>query len=81
MTKTQQAAKARNDELWAAFRAIHGPRPGGRGAQDRWERQWEVFRAQAEHQGPVKIVDERGAYPSALDRAVEEQRAYYSRTN
>lgn len=35
----------------------------------------------AKEQGPVKIVDGKGVYPSALDRAIEEQNAYYGRTS
>lgn len=29
--------------------------------------------------GPVLIMDERGVYPSSLDAAVEEQRAYFAK--
>lgn len=34
---------ARNT-LWDRFRQQYGPRPGGRGAQERWEREWEKFK-------------------------------------
>jgi hypothetical protein len=34
---------ARNT-LWDRFRAIYGPRPAERLAQERWERQWEDFK-------------------------------------
>ena len=30
-------------DLWQLFREKHGPRPGGRGAQARWEREWVEF--------------------------------------
>lgn len=35
--------------LWEAFRAINGPRPGGRGFQEKWERKWVEF--QEKHNG------------------------------
>lgn len=37
--------------------------------------------ARKPEQGPVMIVDSRGTHPSALDRAVEEQAAYYRRSS
>lgn len=30
------------------------------------------------HQGPVRIIDEKGVNPSALDKAIKEQRKYYA---
>lgn len=46
--------------LWEAFRAIHGPRPGGRGSQARWEKQWEQFqREHCDHEW-TEGVDEDG---------------------
>ena len=43
MGKLVKDEMARNT-LWDRFRQKHGPRPGGRGAQECWERQWEQFK-------------------------------------
>lgn len=40
------------DPRWEAFRNEYGPRPGGRGAQERWERDWEVYKKKH----PIKTV-------------------------
>lgn len=32
-----------SNDLWSKFREVYGPRPGGRGAQERWERAWEQY--------------------------------------
>lgn len=41
-----------SDPRWEAFRKEYGPRPGGRGAQERWERDWEAYKLKH----PVKTV-------------------------
>lgn len=43
LSPNPEAAGAAPLSDWDAFRAVHGPRPGGRAAQARWEAEWARF--------------------------------------
>lgn len=49
LKETEESANLKEDakdDLWQAFREKHGPRPGGRGAQARWEAEWEKYKGE-----------------------------------